>query len=126
MDQQKLAGAAAAPGWPAGRGIERPARGEAGWPLEPMVELAGQLGEQTPWAWLHSGRVARYALAFGKRLKLGRQEMMALQCAALLHDIGKIAIPAELLHKTSKLSRDEWYAITKHSMASTLMMKAQE
>src|SRR5438093_2914769 len=95
------------------------------WLLEPMIELAGHLREQTAWTWLHSGRVARYAVAFGKALKLDRRSLMALQCAAILHDIGKVTVPVEVLDKSSKLSTDEWYAITKHSMASSLMLKAQ-
>src|SRR5438552_694863 len=96
------------------------------WLLEPMVELAALLKEQTTWTWLHSGRVARYAVAMGKQLGYDRPTMQALQCAALLHDIGKVSIPADLLNKSTTLSRDEWYTITKHSMASSLMLKAQE
>ena len=95
------------------------------WPIEPMLELASLLREQTAWTWLHSGRVGRYAVAFGKKLGLDRQSMMALQCAALLHDVGKTAVPPEVLDKTSELTRNEWYTITKHSMASSLMLKAQ-
>jgi putative nucleotidyltransferase with HDIG domain len=91
-----------------------------------MVELAGQLREQTTWTWLHSGRVARYALLFGKKVGLDTETMFALQSAALLHDIGKISVPGELLDKSSSLTRDEWYTITKHSMASSLMLRTQE
>lgn len=98
---------------------------EAGrWLLSPMLELAGLLREQTAWTWLHSGRVGRYSVAFGKKLGLSREQMMALQSASLLHDVGKVAVPPEVLDKSGKLTRDEWYTITKHSMASSLMLKA--
>lgn len=96
------------------------------WYIEPMLELAGQLRELTTWTWLHSGRVARHAVAFGKRLGLSKPDLLALHCAALLHDVGKISIPQELLDKATKLNRDEWYRITKHSMASSRILKEQE
>jgi HD domain len=96
------------------------------WLLEPMVDLAGLLKEQTGWTWHHSGRVARYAVRFGKMVGLDRHTLMALQCAAMLHDVGNLSVPAHLLDKATKLTRDEWYAITKHSMASSLMLKARE
>src|SRR4051812_38121596 len=95
-----------------------PQGGKERWLLGPMVELAGLLREQTTRTWLHSGRVARYAVAMGRKLGFDRPTMLALHCAALLRDIGEIAIPASLINKSTTLSRDEWYAITKHSMAS--------
>src|SRR5438552_14733168 len=101
-------------------------REEERWLLEPMVELAGLLTEQMASTWLHSGRVARYGVSFGKMVGLDRHSLMALHCAAMLHDVGKVSIPADLLEKTTSLTRDEWYAITKHSMASSLMLKARE
>jgi hypothetical protein len=104
---------------------QAPERTGESWLLEPMVELAGLLGQQTSSTWLHSGRVARYALAFGRLAGLDRTAMMALHCAAMLHDVGKTALPAHLLNKASKLTRDEWYDITKHPMASSLMLKAR-
>ena len=93
------------------------------WYLEPMTEIAAELNAQSGWTWAHSGRVARYAVAFGKKLGLSEDQLMALQCAALLHDVGKVVVPPELLNKVSKLTRDEWYSITKHPMASAQIIK---
>jgi hypothetical protein len=96
---------------------------EEKWYLEPMTEIAAELNAQSGWTWAHSGRVGRYAVAFGKKLGLSEDQLMALQCAALLHDVGKVVVPPELLNKVSKLTRDEWYSITKHPMASAQIIK---
>jgi hypothetical protein len=96
------------------------------WLIEPMIELVGELQARSDWTWKHSGRVARYAIAFGKRVGFDRQTMMTLQSAAILHDVGKLAVAPELLNKATPLTRDEWYAITKHPMASSKMLRTQE
>ncbi|HEX8231303.1 MAG TPA: HD domain-containing phosphohydrolase [Chloroflexia bacterium] len=95
------------------------------WLLAPMVEIVLSLQAQSDWTWRHLGRVARYAVVFGRRLGLGAEALLALHCGAMLHDIGKLVVPNEILDKASPLDRDEWYAITKHSMVSAQMLKAQ-
>jgi putative nucleotidyltransferase with HDIG domain len=99
-----------------------PARSQ--WLIEPMLEIVTEVQSQSAWTWKHLGRVARYAVAFGKKLGLDRQSMVELQCAAILHDVGKLMIPPELLDKTTRLTRDEWYTITKHPVVSSKMLKA--
>jgi putative nucleotidyltransferase with HDIG domain len=94
------------------------------WLIEPMLEIVTGVQSQSAWTWKHLGRVARYAVAFGKRLGLDRQSMLELQCAAILHDVGKLMIPPELLDKTTRLTRDEWYTITKHPVISSKMLRA--
>ncbi len=68
--------------------------------------------------------MARYSVAFGRRLGLDAQALMTLQCGAMLHDVGKLVVPNAILDKSSPLDRDEWHTITKHSMASGQMLKA--
>jgi DNA-binding NarL/FixJ family response regulator len=98
---------------------------EEKWLIEPMMEVVTELQAQSAWTWTHLGRVARYAVAFGKRLGLSSHDMMTLQCAAILHDVGKLVVPNEILDKSSALTRDEWYRITKHSLASGQMLRWQ-
>lgn len=95
------------------------------WLIGPMIEVLSELQAQSDWTWKHSSRVAQYAVIFGKKLGLSAEEMLVLQCAAILHDVGKIVVSSELLDKSSPLERDEWYAITKHPMASYKALKAQ-
>jgi len=89
-----------------------------------MLELASQLHEQTAQTWRHSGEVARYALIIAKKVLLDPVSMLGLQCAAMLHDVGLVDTANDLLAKTSALSQDEWYTITKHALASAAMLRA--
>lgn len=60
----------------------------------------------------HSVRVAKYTIMLAERMGYTGDRLTCCQFAALLHDIGKIGVPAEIINKTSKLT-DEEYAIIK-------------
>ena len=62
----------------------------------------------------HSFRVARYAAYLGKRLGMEGEELRALEWGALLHDIGKIAVPDAVLRKAGPLPAEEWHIIHQH------------
>jgi diguanylate cyclase (GGDEF)-like protein/putative nucleotidyltransferase with HDIG domain len=62
----------------------------------------------------HSKKVAEYALALGKSLKLPPAEINRLEACALLHDIGKICISDAILNKTDKLTAVETVEMKKH------------
>ncbi|MDL2232046.1 HD-GYP domain-containing protein [Ruminococcaceae bacterium OttesenSCG-928-L11] len=63
----------------------------------------------------HSLSVAVLSIAVGQYLNLGREELRALGTSAILHDIGKTAVPIEIINKTSKLSNEEFDIIKTHS-----------
>ena len=63
----------------------------------------------------HSYRVTEYALNLGKRMGLNDDELSVLAKAALLHDIGKIGVPDEILLKPDRLTESEWDIMKKHS-----------
>jgi PAS domain S-box-containing protein len=63
----------------------------------------------------HQERVAKLSLAIGRELMLDEKIMNALSTAALLHDLGKIAIPSSILSKPSKLTDIEFEMIKTHS-----------
>ena len=96
------------------------------WPIGPMLVAMGDVWRTSPWTWEHLGRVARYAVVFGRELGLRGASFFTLQCAAMLHDVGKVTIPPELLDKETPLERDEWYSITKHPVTSSKMIRAQD
>lgn len=89
-----------------------------------MVEVVLTLQARSDWTWRHLGRVARYAVAIGRQLGLDAEALMTLQCGAMLHDVGKLVVPNAILDKSSPLDRDEWYTITKHSIASGQLLEA--
>ncbi len=62
----------------------------------------------------HSERVAKYAVLIAKEMLLAERQIYYLEQAALLHDIGKIAVPDTVLHKTSSLNEEEWVIMKKH------------
>ena len=62
----------------------------------------------------HCIRVARTSVELGKKLGLGEQELEALYRGALLHDIGKVAIPDAILLKPGPLTEEEWQIMRLH------------
>ena len=62
----------------------------------------------------HLERVSRYSTRLAEVLMLPPDEIEAIREAALLHDIGKINLPDEILHKTGRLTPEEVDVIKKH------------
>lgn len=62
----------------------------------------------------HAKRVKEYSNAIGRKLNLSENRINNLKTAALLHDIGKIGIPTEILNKPGKLTDEEYDIIKKH------------
>lgn len=63
----------------------------------------------------HINRLEVMAIQVAVSLGLTAEEINALSTLANLHDIGKIAVPEQILNKTSELTSDEWVAIKQHS-----------
>lgn len=63
----------------------------------------------------HSVCVRNYSLQLGKKLNLGATELQDLASAALLHDIGKIGIPDQILNKPNRLSAEELVIMRQHT-----------
>ncbi len=62
----------------------------------------------------HSERVQAYAALVGAEMGLSAQDAAKLSWAALLHDIGKLAVPAELLAKGGRPTDEEWEVLATH------------
>jgi putative nucleotidyltransferase with HDIG domain len=62
----------------------------------------------------HLLRVKVYATELGREFKMDENEMQALQAAALLHDIGKLAVPEYIVSKPGKLTREEFEKMKIH------------
>jgi putative nucleotidyltransferase with HDIG domain len=83
--------------------------------LDALVALQRLIDTYTP---QHESRVAELAVRIGRYLHLGGDQLEALSMAALVHDIGKVAVPLEVLNKTTRLSDDEFALIRTHSQLS--------
>jgi putative nucleotidyltransferase with HDIG domain len=62
----------------------------------------------------HSNGVANVAVAMAKKLELDNSRIELVGHAALLHDLGKMAVPNEILQKPGKLNDAEWQLIRSH------------
>jgi HD-GYP domain-containing protein (c-di-GMP phosphodiesterase class II) len=65
----------------------------------------------------HATKVTRLAVRLGVALELSRAELVPLALGALLHDVGKLAVPTSVLDKPCGLSDAEWQLVRKHPAA---------
>jgi putative nucleotidyltransferase with HDIG domain len=63
----------------------------------------------------HTERVAKYALYIGRELKLTAGDLEHLRYAALLHDVGKLAVPRHILNKPGRLTEEEYAIVQRHN-----------
>ena len=71
----------------------------------------------------HSERVGYLARLLGQSLRLPEVDLITLEWAGLLHDVGKIGIPESLLHKAGRLTPDEYEIIKRHPRLSHDVLK---
>jgi putative nucleotidyltransferase with HDIG domain len=76
--------------------------------------MAAAVDAKDPSTYHHSRRVATIARIVAQELGLPRPEIEEIELAALLHDIGKIAIPDAILRKAGKLDAAEWSIVSMH------------
>jgi len=77
--------------------------------------LAATVAARDPFMQGHATRVAELCRRVGAELCLGEDQVGLLETAALLHEIGKVSVPLELLHKTGPLSAGELERIRAHA-----------
>src|SRR5581483_799103 len=70
----------------------------------------------------HSKGVVALALEVGEHLGLDGERTRNLEFAALLHDVGKIAVPKEIINKPGQLSPEEWTVIKTHTVEGERML----
>jgi putative nucleotidyltransferase with HDIG domain len=70
----------------------------------------------------HSKSVVGLALSVAEKLELSAERRRNLEFAALLHDVGKIAIPKEVINKTGPLDPHEWRVIKTHTVEGQKML----
>jgi diguanylate cyclase (GGDEF)-like protein len=82
------------------------------------------LHEREPELDRHLDGVARLAATVGHALRLEAEDIDVLVRAAELHDIGKVAIPDEILHKSGRLTEAEWALMRKHTVIGERVLSA--
>lgn len=108
------------------QGVSQPViSGTAG--LSPLIGLArvlvAAIDQRDRFMAGHSEKVADLAIATGRRLNWTITDLEFLEIAALLHDIGKISIPENVLTKVKPLTEDEWKTIQMHPYYGAQIVK---
>lgn len=84
------------------------------------------LKERHEYTLTHSINVCILALTFGRHLQLDRRELELLGLGALLHDIGKLKTPSEVLDKPGKLTPEEYEIMKAHPVEGHKILKQDE
>ncbi len=99
---------------------------------EPLVEVVSKgnyksmlrgIRDHDNYSYTHSMRVATYLAVFAHNLGLPRSEQTLLAAGGLLHDLGKMAIPHEILNKPGKLDNEELAIMRGHVPATVDYLK---
>lgn len=88
--------------------------------------LVSALETRDPYTAGHQSRSASLACAIAEEIDLSEDRIEGLRMAAIIHDIGKLSIPAEILTKPAKLTDLEYALIKEHSRSGYEMLKDVE
>lgn len=86
------------------------------------ILLADVLSEEDEYTGAHSRGVVELALAIADELRIDGDERRLVEFGAMLHDIGKISTPKEILHKPGPLGDDEWETMRRHTIDGQRML----
>jgi len=91
--------------------------------LEGLYELVESLETGNPFLQGHSANCAYYALAIGREMGFDAARLDVLRRAAMLHDLGNIAIPDEVLWKNGPLTKADLSLVCQHPAASVKIIE---
>jgi putative nucleotidyltransferase with HDIG domain len=81
----------------------------------PLIKsLLQTLKEHDAYTFRHSVRTVRLSVILGMACGVFEERLRVLRHGALVHDIGKVFIPGEVLHKPGSLTREEWEVMLRH------------
>lgn len=88
-----------------------------------LMNILKEVELKDKYTYKHSDRVAKYAVKIARKLKLSKESLENLTVAAVLHDIGKIHVPSEILNKPGRLTDEEFEIIKKHPIDGAIMIQ---
>jgi putative two-component system response regulator len=91
--------------------------------LQTVIMLANVIETRDPYTAGHLERVRRLAINLAFVLNWNTEDITILEFGAILHDIGKIVVPSQVLKKTGPLTRDEWVLMRQHPVVGAKMLE---
>ncbi|MBI4808252.1 MAG: HD domain-containing protein [Nitrosomonadales bacterium] len=91
--------------------------------LQTVEAIASIVEMRDPYTSGHQARVAALAKEIARQMGLAEEEVQAIHLAGLVHDLGKIRIPAEILSKPGRLNEIEYSLIKMHPQAGYDILK---
>lgn len=88
-----------------------------------LKNVVDEVEKKDRYTYKHSERVNEYAVKIAKKLMLPKERLENLYIASILHDIGKINIPSDILNKTGKLTDEEFAIVKRHPKDGAEMVK---
>ncbi len=101
-----------------GEHTDDPAHGDV------IAALATALQERDQYTGDHSESVVDVAGRIGETLALDAEQVSKLRTAALLHDVGKVGVPDDILHKPGPLDEREWEVMRQHPVIGERILRA--
>jgi PAS domain S-box-containing protein len=95
--------------------------------VQSTIEVVSAIGElRDPYTHGHEHRVGEIAIAIATEMDLPADRVEGIRVAGYLHDVGKIAVPAEILAKPAKLTSAEFELVKQHAQQSYEILKGVE
>ncbi|UCF37042.1 MAG: HD domain-containing protein [Acidobacteriota bacterium] len=91
--------------------------------LSTLTALARTVDAKSPWTAGHSERVTRLAVQLARKLGVPQTNIERINRGGLLHDIGKIGIPAEILDKPGRLTPAEFAVMKQHPVIGAKILE---
>ena len=85
--------------------------------------LLGALAGREPWTGKPSTMIAEASVALGRAVDLPSGELDRIRTASLLHDLGKLAIPEDILGRPGDLAISEWRVVTEHPKIGQVVLE---
>jgi diguanylate cyclase (GGDEF)-like protein len=85
--------------------------------------LTAALAARATWAGRPSDLIAQAAIAMARASGLPEREIERIRVASLLHDLGKLAIPDEILSKPGELAEPEWRVVAEHPKIGQVVLE---
>jgi hypothetical protein len=90
---------------------------------EAMIAMADAIDQRDPYTADHSRRVAELAVQIAEKMGINERDVERVRLAARMHDIGKIGIGNDVLHKPGKLTDSEWELMRSHPVIGEQLLK---